>query len=63
MGQAIRLDSVGEGGYDFRLMRDVVEGLGSVLFDPGRGRGGRRSCSGGGGHDNIILMIERCGEV
>ncbi len=52
MWQAIRLDRVGEGGYDFSLMRDVIERLGAVLFHPGGGRGGRRrrtSCSGHGG--------------
>mmetsp|Transcript_9381 Transcript_9381/g.20316 ORF Transcript_9381/g.20316 Transcript_9381/m.20316 type:complete len:276 (+) Transcript_9381:595-1422(+) len=47
MGEAIRLDGVGEGGDDFGLVGDVGEGFGAVFFDPGGGAG----CGGGGrGH-------------
>ena len=45
MGQTIRLDCVGEGGYDFCLVGDVGERFRAVLFHPGGGGGGGR-----GGH-------------
>jgi hypothetical protein len=56
MGQAIRLDCVGEGGYDFCLVGDVGERFWAVLFHPGGGGGGGRGGHGQSLPEQIIMV-------
>jgi hypothetical protein len=57
MGQAIRLDCVGEGGYDFCLVGDVGERFWAVLFHPGGGGGGGRGGHGQSLPEQIIMVV------